>query len=142
MAELIRDLRSRFDVVLLDAPPLLPVTDAALLAAQSDGLIMTVRHGKTRSEQVRIALQRVESVSGECAGVVMNMAPTSGSGYGYGYEPDLARQGRRKKDTGRRLSGGTPPAGTRATDPPVAARVNGSPDRRRDTRAASASRHR
>jgi capsular exopolysaccharide synthesis family protein len=131
MAELIRDLRSRFDVVLLDAPPLLPVTDAALLAAQSDGLIMTVRHGKTSSEQVRVALQRVESVSGECAGVVMNMAPTSGPGYGYGYEPDLARQGRRKKDTGRRPSGGTPPAGA----PPVAARVNG-------TRAASASRHR
>lgn len=108
MAQLIRDLRSRFDVVLLDSPPLLPVTDAALLAAQSDGLILAVRHGKTSREQVRIALQRVEAVGGECVGVVINMAPASGRGYGYGYgygpdayEPDLARRGRRKKAASR-----------------------------------------
>jgi capsular exopolysaccharide synthesis family protein len=128
MEELIRDLRSRFDVVLLDAPPLLPVTDAALLASQSDGLIMVVRHGKTSGEQVRMAMQRVESVAGECAGVVINLAPTTGRGYGYGYgyghggyEPDLARQGRRKRESGKRPSASTPSSGARSGAPPVAA---------------------
>jgi capsular exopolysaccharide synthesis family protein len=150
MEELIRDLRSRFDVVLLDAPPLLPVTDAALLAAQSDGLLMVVRHGKTGREQVRIAMQRVESVAGETAGVVINMAPTTGRGYGYGYgyghggyEPDLARQGRRKREAGKPLSGSTPSSGTRSGSSPVAARTdNGSDDEGHDARAGSARRHR
>jgi capsular exopolysaccharide synthesis family protein len=115
MKELLRDLRGRFDVVLLDAPPLLPVTDAALLAAASDGLMMVVRHGKTSREQVAQALQRIESVDGDCIGMVINMAPTSGRGYGYGYgygyggyEPDLARHGRRKKDSGEKRNGVVP----------------------------------
>jgi capsular exopolysaccharide synthesis family protein len=104
MQELIRELRGRFDVVLIDAPPLLPVTDAALLAAQSDGLMMVVRHGKTSRDQVHMALRRLEAVDAKCVGMVINMAPTSGRGYGYGfgytyggYEPDVARRGRRKK---------------------------------------------
>ena len=151
MQELIRELRGRFDVVLLDAPPLLPVTDAALLAAQSDGLLMTVRHGKTSREQVRIALQRVEAVAGECAGVVINMAPTTGRGYGYGYgyehggyEPDLARLGRRKKDSGRRPPGGASGSGprSRSVASPRSDETGADDDRTHDTRTASASRHR
>jgi receptor protein-tyrosine kinase len=68
--------------------------------------MMVVRHGKTSREQVRQALQRVEAVDGDCIGMVINMAPTTGRGYGYGYgygyggyEPDLARRGRRKKES-------------------------------------------
>jgi Mrp family chromosome partitioning ATPase len=133
--------------VLLDAPPLLPVTDAALLAAQSDGLIMTVRHGKTSRDQVRIALQRVESVDGECVGMVINMAPTSGRGYGYGYggyEPDVARHGRRKRDSGRRpVAPPATPAGLSSTAE-VASRPADSDahPEKSDPRAASASRDR
>jgi capsular exopolysaccharide synthesis family protein len=146
MEELIRDLRSRFDVVLLDAPPLLPVTDAALLAAQSDGLILTVRHGKTSRDQVRIALQRVEAVDGDCVGMVINMAPTSGRGYGYGYggyEPDLARRGRRKKDSRRRPATAHDVAARLSSTISGAVRTNGvAHPEKNDTRAASASRHR
>jgi Mrp family chromosome partitioning ATPase len=146
MSELIRDLRSRFDVVLIDSPPLLPVTDAALLAAQSDGLIMTVRHGKTSRDQVRVALQRVEAVGGNCLGMVINMAPTSGRGYGYGqggYEPDLARRGRRKKDSGKGTSRTQAPdlAARSSGRRPAAGEVNEA-KHGRDTRVASASRHR
>lgn len=149
MKELIRDLRSRFDVVLLDAPPLLPVTDAALLAAQSDGLIMAVRHSKTSREQVRIALQRVESVDGKGVGIVINMAPTTGRdhGYGYGYghggyEPDLARQGRRKREPGKRSSASTTSSAARPGSSPVTARMDsGFDDGVGDSRAGSARRH-
>jgi capsular exopolysaccharide synthesis family protein len=144
MGELIRELRERFDIVLIDAPPLLPVTDAALLAAQSDGLIMVVRHGRTSRDQLSTALNRVDTVDGECVGVVINMSPQSGRGYGYGYgdyEPDLAAHGRRKK----------PPRKGQASAPPArdaAARAaSDGPDRfaaRRaaDPQAASASRRR
>ena len=91
-------------MVLIDSPPLLPVTDAALLAAQADGLLAVVKHGKTSRDQLRHALERVEQVDAKCVGVVINLAPTKqagrtygyGYGYGYGYEasvPDLDSRG-------------------------------------------------
>ena len=96
MEKLLHELRDHYDVVLLDAPPLLPVTDAALLAAQADGAIVVVRHGRTSREQLRHALDRVEAVDAKIAGVVMNQTPakkgTSGYGYGYGYAPDDRRR--------------------------------------------------
>ncbi|MDO9497362.1 MAG: polysaccharide biosynthesis tyrosine autokinase, partial [Nocardioides sp.] len=88
MGLLIKDLRERFDIVILDAPPLLPVTDAALLSAQADGMLAVVRHGKTTKDQLRHALERVEQVDAKCVGVVVNLAPpkkSQGYGYGYGY---------------------------------------------------------
>ncbi|MCD4533762.1 polysaccharide biosynthesis tyrosine autokinase [Nocardioides sp. cx-169] len=88
MEVLIKDLRERFDVVILDTPPLLPVTDAALLSAQADGMLAVVRHGKTTRDQLRHALERVEQVDAKCVGVVVNLAPakkSTGYGYGYGY---------------------------------------------------------
>ena len=52
MEKMLGDLRDDFDVVIIDAPPLLPVTDAALLAAQADGALIVVRHGKTTRDQL------------------------------------------------------------------------------------------
>ena len=94
MAELVVDLRQRFDVVLIDAPPLLPVTDSALLAAQCDGLLLVTRHGRTTKDQLAHAVERVSAVGGKTVGVVINGAPAKkagraygGYGYGYGYAP-------------------------------------------------------
>jgi receptor protein-tyrosine kinase len=94
MSAVLKELRADYDIVLIDAPPLLPVTDAALLASQADGAILVVRHGKTTADQVRAAAERLTSVGAEPAGVIFNMTPAKGSGqygygygYGYGYEP-------------------------------------------------------
>lgn len=89
MEMLIKELQSRFAVVLLDAPPLLPVTDGALLAARADGMLAVVRHGKTTKDQLNHALERVDSVGAKCVGVVMNMVPLKArgrGGYAYGYQ--------------------------------------------------------
>jgi capsular exopolysaccharide synthesis family protein len=106
MEKLLHELREQYDVVLLDAPPLLPVTDAALLAAQADGAIVVVRHGRTSREQLRHALDRVEAVDAKIAGVVMNQTPakkaSAGYGYGYGYAPD---ERRRDKELARAKGG-------------------------------------
>ena len=75
MAELIAALRSRYDVVIFDAPPLLPVTDAALLAARTDGALLVIRHGKPTRSQVREAAARLDSVGARALGVVLNMTP-------------------------------------------------------------------
>lgn len=92
MSSIIEELRGDYDIVLIDAPPLLPVTDAALLASQADGAILVVRHGKTTVDQVRAAAERLTSVGAAPVGVIFNMTPAKGGGaygygYGYGYEP-------------------------------------------------------
>ena len=104
MAKLIGDLRSSFDIVIIDAPPLLPVTDGALIASHVDGAVLVVRHGKTTADQVRGAVDRLEGVSAKPAAVVFNMTPQKSSrygyGYGYGYAPDSATPPQKKKRFG------------------------------------------
>ncbi|MFC5676791.1 polysaccharide biosynthesis tyrosine autokinase [Aeromicrobium endophyticum] len=91
MASLIASLRETYDIVLIDAPPLLPVTDGALLAAQADGALLVVRHGKTTTDQVTLAVERLEAVGASPVGIIFNMTPAKGGGgygYGYGYAPE------------------------------------------------------
>ena len=89
MEALLADLRGKFDVIIVDAPPLLPVTDAALLAAQADGAVIVVRHGRTTRDQLQHSIERLEAVDAKALGVVINQAPSrknrTGYGYGYGY---------------------------------------------------------
>lgn len=91
MEMLLLDLRQRYDIVILDAPPLLPVTDAALLATRADGAVVVVSHGRTTRDQLSTAIERLDSVGAATLGVVVNQAPAkksaSGYGYGYGYAP-------------------------------------------------------
>ncbi|MGJ9421476.1 polysaccharide biosynthesis tyrosine autokinase [Aeromicrobium sp. CF3.5] len=94
MKTLLADARNAYDVVLIDAPPLLPVTDAAILSADSDGAIMVVNHGSTTREQIEASVDRLQSVDARLVGTIVNMAPqpkrgssTYGYGYGYGYAP-------------------------------------------------------
>ena len=86
MADLISQLEARADIVLVDAPPLLPVTDAAVLAKICDGALLIVRHGLTSREQVIRAVESLRVVDAHLIGNVLNMAPAKGpDAYGYGY---------------------------------------------------------
>src|SRR5690606_38505826 len=80
MHDVLADLRTRYDIVIIDAPPLLPVTDAALLGRQSDGVLLVVRHGKTTRDQLSHAVERLENVEAKAVGVVMNMIPSRRGG--------------------------------------------------------------
>ena len=68
MTELMRRFSEKFDVVILDCPPLLPVADAAILAARAGGCIMVVRHGKTTKEQLAQAGRRLLAVDARVFG--------------------------------------------------------------------------
>ena len=88
MGELISELEER-GLVLFDAPPLLPVTDAAVLSARTSGGLLVVRANKTKREQVERAAEAMRSVGAHLYGAVLNMAPAKGPDayqYGYGYE--------------------------------------------------------
>lgn len=94
MVELLHELRNDYDVIIIDAPPLLPVTDAALLAARSDGALLVVRHSKTTRDQLSHTIGRLDAVGAKTLGVVLNMIPRRRTdddyGYGYGYAPRAA----------------------------------------------------
>jgi capsular exopolysaccharide synthesis family protein len=92
MAAVMDELRQRYDVIIVDAPPILPVTDAALIAAQTSGAILVVRHGRTTRDQAAQARQRLDAVGAQVLGTVFNFVPqraisSYGYGYGYGYAP-------------------------------------------------------
>jgi capsular exopolysaccharide synthesis family protein len=78
MVELISKLRAGYDVVLIDTPPLLPVTDAAVLAPRADGVLLLVRQGRTTVQDVQAAKDSLHAVSGRIIGSVLTMAPLSG----------------------------------------------------------------
>lgn len=75
MAEVLDTVRKTYDVVIVDAPALLPVTDSALLAAQCDGALVVVRSGRTTEEQLGHAMDRLRVVGGQPVGTVLNMVP-------------------------------------------------------------------
>jgi capsular exopolysaccharide synthesis family protein len=86
MADLIRGLEKSYDYVLIDAPPLLPVTDAAVMAAATGGVIVIVRHGHTKQKQLAHAVTALQSVDATVFGIVLTMVPTKGpDAYYYGY---------------------------------------------------------
>lgn len=95
--DLIKELRDHYDMVIIDAPPLLPVADASVLATLADGTILVVKHGKTTRDQVAEAIGRLSQVGGRVFGVVVNMIPKrSSSSYYYYYYEETTPQGRRK----------------------------------------------
>ena len=78
MAMLLGDLRERYDLILLDTPPLLPVTDAAAVAPATDGAILVCRYKTTRCAQVERAVEALDAVSVPLLGTVLTMVPKSG----------------------------------------------------------------
>lgn len=84
--KMLSELRGRFDYVIVDTPPLLAVTDGAILAAESDGAIILVRAGETKREQLANAIGILNDVGATVLGSVLSMVPArGGSAYGYYY---------------------------------------------------------
>lgn len=84
-AEFVEQVRQRFDFVLLDAPPVELVSDAAILATQSDGVLFVVDAQKTRKGAVRQSMRSLEAVGASVLGTVMNNAQGGVGAYYYGY---------------------------------------------------------
>jgi tyrosine-protein kinase len=91
MERFIADARAAYDIVIVDTPPVLPVTDAAVTAAVADGVILVVRHGKTRREQVADALAALTSVDARVLGTVLSMVPSTRSDRQPAYYEDPTR---------------------------------------------------
>jgi tyrosine-protein kinase Etk/Wzc len=105
MREVLEELRARFDMVILDTPPVLVAPDASVLAASADGVLMVVRAGVTERGAAHEAAQQLRTVGGNLVGTVLNdpdaKLPGYGgygkyrySAYGYGYGYRASSNGR------------------------------------------------
>ena len=87
MRQLINELSEEF-IVVVDVPPLLPVTDASLLSHSVDGVILVGSIGRSHREQMTEASNILKKVNANLLGMVLNQAPRKGLGnsyYGFGY---------------------------------------------------------
>lgn len=96
MSQLLERLRNEFDMILIDAPPMIHLADARVLARLADGVILVVRSGQTTTESARFAIQRFAEDGTRVLGTVLNSwdPKTTGTyGYGsYGAYSEYARQ--------------------------------------------------
>lgn len=72
MSELIEDVKARFDLVLIDSPPILGVSDASVLVNEADLTLIVVQHRKLPRQMLLRVKQAVENVGGKVLGVVLN----------------------------------------------------------------------
>jgi len=86
MASLLERLSTSYDMVLLDSPPLLPVTDAVVLTKMSGGAVVIVGADRIHRPQLQQSLQSLETADAHVFGIVVNkLARREATSYGYGY---------------------------------------------------------
>ncbi len=83
--EFVDALAERFDIVVFDSPPVNIVTDAAVVAAQVDGVVTIAYAHRTTRDALRMAVRRIHEVGARFFGVVFNGADKRSGSYGYGY---------------------------------------------------------
>jgi capsular exopolysaccharide synthesis family protein len=86
MAALLIELASIYDSVIVDTAPIIPVTDALLLAGNTDGVILIAGHNTDR-QQVKLALSRLMRIHAPVLGVVLNKADWAANQYHHYYKP-------------------------------------------------------
>jgi capsular exopolysaccharide synthesis family protein len=94
MKDLITRLEKAFDAVIIDAPPLLPVTDSAVLAQQVGGVVMVVGSSRVNLADLEKSLEALRMVEADLLGVVLNLLPAKGPdayAYSYSYEPEVGK---------------------------------------------------
>lgn len=111
MKRLVTRLEETFDVVIIDAPPLLPVTDAAVLSQHVGGVVVVVGSHKLRQADLGKSLDTLQMVESNVLGVVLNRLPAKGpdaytySYYGPDVETKRVTQSRKKVSQPQRQTG-------------------------------------
>ena len=105
MREAIVELRHRFKFVVIDSPPVMAATDAVILSALTDGVLLVVRSGETPKEAFTRTRDLLAAVKCRLLGVVLNAVDSSAPdyyysyryypyAYGYGYGEDVGKRPR------------------------------------------------
>lgn len=97
--DLFASLRDRFDTVIIDAPPVLPVTDAQVLATSADAVLLVVAFRETSKRGLARSIELLAQVEAPLVGIVLNLVPTHEgyAGQPYRYETYRSRSERRRQ---------------------------------------------
>ncbi|OII09007.1 hypothetical protein BIU96_03620 [Curtobacterium sp. MCBA15_008] len=111
MLQLVESLTRDHDAVIIDAPPLLPVTDAAILSRLTNGALVVSAAGRATRPQLRSALETLDNIGGRALGIVLTMRRRKDRAAGayYAYSGDAPRH----------ISTDAPDRGRRAADEPA-----------------------
>lgn len=88
MEELLKSVKVEFDMVILDAPPVIAVTDACVLASKVDGIALVISAGMVRPEMAQQAKDLLVRAKGHILGVVLNRVEIEAGDYYYYYAGD------------------------------------------------------
>lgn len=101
MEKLIARFEADYEVVVIDAPPLLPVTDPAVLGSMASGVVLVVSaDGRTNRAEVSQAVANLDAVNARLLGVVVNRVAKAASNHTYyDYRPEFEEVGKRTKGT-------------------------------------------
>ena len=80
-----KHLREDYDYVLIDSPPIVPVTDTVIMSTYIDRVILVCASGQVQIEIAKRAKQSLENVGANIMGVVLNKVPVKGNSYYYYY---------------------------------------------------------
>lgn len=93
MLELLEKQSENYDYILVDTPPVGIVTDACVLAPHLDGVLLLVRQGHAKKEEVRQSVRKLQMAGARILGYVFNAVPTEmGNSYSYYYYGDKANE--------------------------------------------------
>jgi Mrp family chromosome partitioning ATPase len=97
MEKLMTRLETDYEVVVIDAPPLLPVTDPAVLGSMASGVVLVVSaDGRTNRAELAQAVANLEAVDARLLGLVVNRLEKSASSHSYyDYRPEFVESGKR-----------------------------------------------
>ena len=83
--DLVEFLEKKYDYIIFDTPPIGLVTDAAIVATLADGVILIVKNGETKREEVKNAIESFERVNGRIIGAVLTHVKMHKSAYNSSY---------------------------------------------------------
>ena len=85
-AKVLQDCAARYDRVILDSPPLQPVTDAVVLSPRADAVVLVIRSAQTTKQALRRSRDVLMQVNANVVGVLLNAVDLSSPDYYYYYE--------------------------------------------------------
>ena len=83
--QILAECHGGYDRVILDSPPIGPVTDPAIIGGATDGVVLVLRAGHTTREATQFARRQLGDAGARILGLVINQTDRKGSGYGYRY---------------------------------------------------------
>jgi succinoglycan biosynthesis transport protein ExoP len=99
MHALLAELSQRYDLVVVDTPPVMAAADAEILGVQTDAVLMVVRAGQTERQAAQYAVQQMRAIGARVIGAVLNDPDEKVPGYGrYGYYYDYYSEGSQAAD--------------------------------------------